>query len=526
MTAKISPAVRNSIASAFRERVCEKLDVVPFAHQRAYWAASDGMILLDVPDPSGARVMVPASELRENESVDELKSISGTDWAVVRRMLAPRQEGHARFLSDLGAFKIGKSFGAALWASGFAIVPNRRIKLVGIEYDLCEPEFSYLVEFLLSERGMGMKAKSVTNRPRNGDMFLELENGTRYEARSWERKDSLKGKEDDLYIYCEAYQLPGIECFTSFSQNLRARQGFALFPTTPDRPWIKELHELGHGKDPEWFCVCSVGAETNPFTFDAKAKARDVNLMTREKYAIHYEGKLGDFVGRVFNYQRGERQFTAGDQPDLFASPLGDRASLTVPEGWELVGGADTGTYYTALLVAFAPNGDAFVLEEFPNYRYVAGLPERDEGITIPQWAGTVTLRSESLGHRGGYWADQNSQFKRELINYGIPLLANKHTRESRTEVTREYFEHHRVFLAPWLQVLPFELENASWPEEASASGRFERVKDRDHTLDCLEHILSRRPVGRPKPGLHPQGRWADQFKPKSTTGNVHLGKN
>jgi hypothetical protein len=46
------------------------------------------------------------------------------------------------------------------------------------------------------------------------------------------------------------------------------------------------------------------------------------------------------------------------------------------------------------------------------------------------------------------------------------------------------------------LSILPFELENACWPEEASAAGKFARVKDRDHTLDCLEHILSKRPHG------------------------------
>ena len=469
-------------------------------------ATTEGLILLDVPDPEGDLVRLP-------------------DGSAQRFMVAPRPEGRARFVADLGAFKVGKSFGSGLWASGFACLPNRRISLVGLEYDICEPEFSYIIENLLSERGMGMKAKHVTNRPRSGDMFLELENGTRYEARSWERKDSLKGKEIDAYVYCEAYQLPGMECFTGFSQNLRARRGFAVFPTTPDRPWVKTLHELGHGADPEFACVCSVGAEANPFTYDAKAKERDRSLMTREKYAIHYEGKLGDFVGRVFNYQRGERAFSAGSHPELFDG--GDRReNLRIPDGWEVVGGADTGTFYSAGLVAFSPEGDAFVLEEFPNYRYVAGAAERDESLTIPEWAGRVVAATALVGGNSAYWADANSQFKRELVNYGISLLPNKHTRETRTEVAREYFQHHRIYLAPWLEVLPFELENASWPEETTAAGRFERVKDRDHTLDWLEHILSRRPLGPGVPVKAGPGRWSDQFRPKRTVGNAHLGVN
>lgn len=506
MSTQVNPDLRDAAASAFREAICAKMEIVPFVHQRAWWAATDSQILLDVPDPQGAVVRLP-------------------DGTVTHYMLAPRPEGRARFVSDLGAFKVGKSFGSALWASGFACLPNRKVTLVGIEYSICEPEFNYIIEFLLSDSGMGMKKDSLTNNPRNGDMFLRLTNGTVYEAKSWERKDALKGKEIDAYVYCEAYQLPGLECFTAFSQNLRARRGFAVFPTTPDRPWVKELHQLGHGADPEFACVCSVPSESNPFTFDAKAKERDRSLMTREKYAIHYEGKLGDFVGRVFNFERGDRHFSSRSYPELFDG--GDRReNLRIPVGWEVVGGADTGTFYSAGLVAFSPSGDAFVLEEFPNYRYVAGQPERDESLTIPEWSKAVVERVTQLGARANFWADANSQFKRELINYDICLLPSKHTRETRTEVTREYFQHGRIYLAPWLEILPFELENASWPDETTAAGRFERVKDRDHTLDWLEHVLSHRPMGAGLPAPRPPGRWADQFRPKGATGNIHLGAN
>src|SRR3990167_11379644 len=99
---------------------------------------------------------------------------------------------------------------------------------------------------------MGLKADSLQNRPRDGKMWMDLANGCRFEARSWERKDTLKGKEIDLYLYCEAYQLPGLECFTDFSQNLRARDGYAVFATTPDRPWVKELHDRSHSGEEEF----------------------------------------------------------------------------------------------------------------------------------------------------------------------------------------------------------------------------------------------------------------------------------
>lgn len=506
MAGRITNDLRDQLIGAFRERVCEKLGTAPFLHQRQVWAASDGLRLTGEMDENGLSVRVE-------------------DGSIVHVAVEARPEGRARFLADLGAFKIGKSYGAALWASGFAAVPGAVVNLVGAEYDICAPEFSYIEEFLLSERGMGLKADSIQNRPRDGKMWLDLPNGVRYEARSWERKDSLKGKEIDAYIYCEAYQLPGIECFTSFSQNLRARRGYAYFATTPDRPWVKLLHELGHGTDPEWHCTCSVPADVNPFTFDPVAKKRDAGLMTREKYEIHYNGQLGDFVGRVFNYARGQRTFDASTHPELFRLGTG-REHLVIPDGWEIVGGADTGTHYSALLVAFDPEGTAFVLDEFPNYRYIAGEAERDETLTIPTWAARVTSRVHQLGGHATFWADPNAQFKGEFRNYGITLLPAKVPVEARTEITREYFQNNRIWIAPWVTELPFELENAAWPEEASLSGKFARVKDRDHILDPLEHILARRPLGRIAQTDIPKGSWAlGAGLKKKGYRNPHLGR-
>lgn len=514
MSAQVPIELRNRAVPAFRERILEKLGVAPFPHQREVWCAAEGLILLPVEDPSGVTV-----NLSKDRNAPDIR----------RWMVAPRPWGPARFLADLGAFKIGKSWGAGMFAAAFGCVPGSKISLIGLEYDICEPEFSYIEEFLLSERGMNLPYETAINRPKDGKMFIKLMNKTVFEAKSWERKDSLKGKEIDLYVYCEAYQLPGIECFTSFSQNLRVRQGFAYFGTTPDRPWINELHKLGgnHGletSDPEFHCMCSVPADVNPYSFDPKAKARDARLMTRDKFQIHYEGKLGDYVGRVFNYQQGQRQFTPQSHPMLFSGG-GERQHLTIPQGWQVVNGADTGTFYTGLLAAFDPDGNAYILDELPNYSYVAGVAERDEGITIPSWVNQVHRRTSSLAISPAFWADGNSQFKQELRNYGVTLLPDNSTRETRTEIAREYFQHNAIFLAPWLRVLPFEIENAAWPEDVSASGRYERVKDRDHTLDCLEHILSRRPRGRIIVPDRTPRTWAETWgKRRRISGNTHLG--
>lgn len=528
MAGRIPNDQRDIALTAFREFAIQKwtgensepgVGWVPLVHQRKWWAETDGLLLLegvkvDRNDPGAASVRLADGSV---------------EWWATQ----PRPGGRAKVMADLGAFKVGKSIGAGFWAAGFAAIPGAVVNIVGLEYDTCAPEFNYIEQMLLSDRGLGLYNEVVSrvNRPRDGRMYIEFRNGVKYEAKSWERKEALKGKEIDAYIYAEAYQLPGLECYTDFSQNLRARKGYAIFPTTPDRPWVQELHNRAHSGDPtwkDWGCVCGIDAANNPLTYDAAQRERDRELMTREKYAIHYGGQLGDFVGRVFQYQRGQRLFSPETHPALFKEGSGSlRDRFRLPAGWEVVTGADTGTYYTALVVAFSPEGDAFVLDEFPNYAYVSGRPEREESVTIPGWSKRVVAGTGSYGARAVAWADANSQFKQELLAYGVTLLPEETPVETRTEITREYFQHGKIWLAPWLQILPFELENARWPEEATSAGKFARVKDRDHTLDSLEHILARRPRGDYHRKPEGDGTWGTAVFGKRKSARVinpHLG--
>lgn len=520
--ASVPVELRDQIISEFRQRIFDKMDFTPFKHQADWMCAADGYSIHDVPPAEGelfARVLVQAGELLEGEPVLDSLTINKVPCYVVRRKLTPREHGRARVLADLGSFKIGKSKGAGMWGAAFAAVPNARVQIVGIEYDSCAPEFEYILEALLSEQGLGLKYSSLQNRPRDGRMFLDLPNGARFEARSWERKDSLKGKEVDCYIFAEAYQLPGLECFSDNQQNLTKRQGYALFPTTPDRPWVGVFHEKGHGDPnfPDWHCTCSIPRSVNPFTFDPSEMAKNDpekgGIMTREKFAIAYLGQLGDYVGRVYNYQRGQRLFSRATHPHIWDPDTKSESfeDLRIPKHWEVAGGADTGTFASAGIVAFDPDGDAFVLAEHPNYRYMAGVPELDETLSIPVWAAQLVNIRSRFDSYSNYWADSNSQWKRELSHYGIHLQGNTVPLETRTEIAREYFQAGKIYFAPWLKVLPFEIENAAWPEEASASGKFARQKDRDHTLDWLEHILSKRPRGKRDPEKEKK-LWVEEF--------------
>ncbi len=106
---------------------------------------------------------------------------------------------------------------------------------MGLEYDICAPEFEYLCEFLLSDRGMGIKPDSLQNRPRDGRMWLDLPNGARFEAKSWDRKDTLKGKEIDCYLYCLPLDAPVWMGDYSFRPIRDVKVGDEVIGATPGR---------------------------------------------------------------------------------------------------------------------------------------------------------------------------------------------------------------------------------------------------------------------------------------------------
>jgi len=170
-------------------------------------------------------------------------------------------------------------------------------------------------------------------------------------------------------------------------------------------------------------------------------------------------------------------------------------SDLRVPPDCDLMLAADTGTFMSALVIAVAHDYHAYVLAEFPNYRYVSDQIELND-VTLPEWTAWVVSSCVSLGASPVAWADPNTQFRAELRRHGLRLLKNAIGPETRVTVAREYFHNHRVHLAPWLEILPYELENAKWPEESTASGKYMRLRKADHTLVCLEHLLSRRPRG------------------------------
>lgn len=204
-------------------------------------------------------------------------------------------------------------------------------------------------------------------------------------------------------------------------------------------------------------------------------------------------------------------------------------ADLRLPPRAQVFLACDTGTHMSALFVAITSDHWAVVLEEIPNYRYISDQIDLLD-LSNPEWAAQVVARAAHYQIRPHAWADPNTQFRAELRRYGLKLRPNTNGPELRVSVAREYVNHGRLLLAPWLRILPYELEHAEWQNEAQSSQKFERLKRQDHTLVCLEHILSRRPRPSARGKVKAAKRWIDRYlldrgaQAPHTVPDPHLG--
>lgn len=326
-------AKRHRQVADFRRKTYDQLDLVLFPHQAEWQLASEG------------RSLPPDAPARGDDFIE----VRLEDGTITTQRVIPRPNGAAHVLCDFAGFKGGKSYSAGAWPTGFACLSDANVVFVGIEQISCKMEFGYLANFLLSEdEGLGLEFDQYRNEPRDGKMWLKLADsehnasrgvpgGAYYEVRSYghtttnKKSKTLKGDTVDAYIFCEAYQLPGLFAYTSLSQNLRENDGFAVFPTTPDSAYLNVLHDKAHGiptrriaPDPYYHCTCGVDAKCNPFTFDPAARKRDDptnplgGLMTHERFRVHWGGQVGKPIGQVFDYDQTLHMFTPATDAHLF----------------------------------------------------------------------------------------------------------------------------------------------------------------------------------------------------------------
>lgn len=370
MACHIPPTLRDLLVRVFRAEVYRRAGFVEFPHQASLRLATEGLELSEtvVPEPPESvqvldpksnhalkpvpvKVMEPCNPQDPGAFlVGETSNHARYEWRLAVPRLGTGVIAHRA--SDMAGFKGGKSKGIGLWAAGFACLPGATVEMVGIEYKTSEHEFNYLLEALLSGKHAPVKGKPkhLYNDVRAGRMFLELDNRCTFECRSYQQKDTLRGGQMTAYLFNEAYQLPGLESFTGNAQNLRAEKGFAVWTTTPDRPWVQVLHRMAHGKNPDWFCVCGNTGYVNPFTFELTGFMADApdwetiglhapqllpmclhsgmepgRLMSKEKFLIAWLGKMGEFVGRVYEFQQGAMTFSPSSHPQLWQKAAVER---------------------------------------------------------------------------------------------------------------------------------------------------------------------------------------------------------
>lgn len=169
---------------------------------------------------------------------------------------------------------------------------------------------------------------------------------------------------------------------------------------------------------------------------------------------------------------------------------------LRKPKDWTIWAGADTGTYMGGAICAINPVYELFVLEEFPNYRYVGDGTIELTSLTVSEWIQAFAERLKYwTGKRKVHaWVDANTTFKTE-VGHGLTFRMNHKHLELRTSITQEYFRNNRIHFMPWLKCIPYEAQECKFPEaESIGTGRMVRIKYKDHCWDGVEHVCSRRP--------------------------------
>jgi hypothetical protein len=205
---------------------------------------------------------------------------------------------------------------------------------------------------------------------------------------------------------------------------------------------------------------------------------------------------------------------------------------IRIPSGFEIWAGADTGTYMGGCIAAISPTLHCYVLEEFCNYTYVGDGTIELTGETVSEWIRRFAnrLRYWTKERKFSAWVDANTTFKTE-VGHGLRFRMNRKDLELRTEITKEYVRNGRLHLAPWLVNIPYELQEAKYPEkESSGTGKLRRVKIKDHALDGVEHICSRRPHPDFSDGKKAEKSGLEQMRARAgkpvfaPSGDIHLG--
>ena len=206
------------------------------------------------------------------------------------------------------------------------------------------------------------------------------------------------------------------------------------------------------------------------------------------------------------------------------------REHLRLPSNTQFQIGASVGRFSSAVIIALIHGYPIFVVDEIPNYHYVGDGEIELAGLTTVEWGEAVvrTWRSFAGNVACSAWVDPDTEFTKEMRRCKLRLARNyHHGPELRVEITREYFHDNKIFLAPWLSILPNEISRARWPPEESSAYKV-RATGQDYTLSALEQVISRRPEAKAalkRPATHWIQQRIEQNQGQMDKTDVHLGK-
>ena len=231
-------------------------------------------------------------ESSENPSLDAQRAIRDALWQRVGYKPSPAQlaahDSPARIRLIAGGERAGKSHSAAMELFG-RILQGRLYWIVGPEYDLCRPEFDYVLDVCRR-----IDAVATVREPATARAELITRTGARIVTRSAREPERLAGEAPDGILACEAAQLPAA-AFLRLRARVAERRGWL---------WLSGTFESARG----WYAD-----KFRAWQLTQPSESRAFSIPTWENLALYPGGRKDPEIADL------EAMFP----PDLFMERFG-----------------------------------------------------------------------------------------------------------------------------------------------------------------------------------------------------------
>lgn len=213
----------------------------------------------------------------------------------------------ARFCICAAGARFGKSMLAGAECAFNFIFPNRRVWIVGTQYELAEKEFNWALEFLgkfkLDGDDSPILDKCLVRNNQKGSREVIAPWGSFIKTKSTEKPQLLLGEELDLCILSEASQIAK----SVWERQLRARLGprngrlYAISTPNADGGLFYDFYKRAEAKE-EYFACWKFKTTDNPF-FDPKEYEKAKRELNESVFKEQYEGEFVSRRGKIFKIE-------------------------------------------------------------------------------------------------------------------------------------------------------------------------------------------------------------------------------